>query len=102
MKKDATFINTARGRVVREDEMIEVLKQRPDLTAALDVTDPEPPARTSPLLSLPNVVLTPHIAGSMGNEIQRMGQSMLAEFKRYLAGEPLKWQITAEEAKRLA
>lgn len=102
MKKDATFINTARGPVVRQEEMIEVLQQRPDLTAVLDVTDPEPPERGSPLLTLPNVVLTPHIAGSMGVEIQRLGQYMLEEFKRYLAGEALKWRITRELAQKLA
>ena len=108
MRTGATFINTARGGVVRESELIEVLKQRPDLQAVLDVTDPEPPAADSPLYSLENVVLTPHIAGSVGNECRRMGQYMVDELKRYLAGEPLKWQVTPERgrcppiAKRLA
>jgi phosphoglycerate dehydrogenase-like enzyme len=102
MKPGATFINTARGAVVREAEMAEVLRQRPDITAVLDVTDPEPPTPDSPLLKLPNVVLTPHIAGSMGTECQRLGQDMLEEFQRYLAGEPLKWRITEEAAARMA
>lgn len=102
MKSNATFINTARGSVVREPEMIEVLRQRPDLTVVLDVTDPEPPAQGSPLLELPNVVRTPHIAGSMGQECRRMGRYMVDEFKRYLKGEPLKWQITKEAAEKMA
>jgi phosphoglycerate dehydrogenase-like enzyme len=102
MKPGATFINTARGAVVREHEMIDVLARRPDLTAVLDVTDPEPPAANSRLLTLPNVVLTPHIAGSMGREIQRLGRYMVEELQRYLAGEPLRWRITRELAEKLA
>jgi phosphoglycerate dehydrogenase-like enzyme len=102
MKENATFINTARGAVVREGEMIDVLQQRPDLTAILDVTDPEPPVEASPLYTLDNVVLTPHIAGSMDTECRRMGQYMIDELKRYLAGEPLRWAIDRERAKRLA
>ncbi len=102
MKPNATFINTARGAVVREEEMTTVLQQRPDLYAVLDVTYPEPPAPESPLYTLPNVVLTPHIAGSLFTECRRMGQYMLAELNRYLAEEPLKWAISRERAKLLA
>lgn len=102
MKDSATFINTARPALVRQDEMIEVLRQRPDLTAVLDVCEPEPAPVTSPLFALPNVVLTPHIAGSLGPECRRMGHYMLEELKRYIAGEPLKWQITREMNAKLA
>lgn len=100
MKHGATFINTARGQVVREPEMIDVLSRRPDLQAVLDVTDPEPPLRNSPLYELENVVLTPHIAGSVGNECRRMGQYMVEELERYVRGEPLKWPVTPELAAR--
>lgn len=102
MKPYATFINTARGAVVCEDEMIGVLQNRPDLMAVLDVTDPEPPAEGSPLWLLANVVLTPHIAGAMGGECARMGWLMADELKRYLAGEPLAHEITREQAAKLA
>jgi phosphoglycerate dehydrogenase-like enzyme len=102
MKPNATFINTARGAVVREQEMIEVLQQRPDLFAILDVTYPEPPKPGSPLYTLPNVILTPHIAGSLDNECQRMGRYMVDELERYLAGEPLQWAISREKAATLA
>ncbi|MGC3990863.1 MAG: hydroxyacid dehydrogenase [Chthoniobacteraceae bacterium] len=102
MKQEATFINTARGRLVRAAEMIAVLRARPDLTAILDVCDPEPPTVDSPLLMLPNVVLTPHIAGSVGPECQRMGRYMLDEFRRYLEGRPLQWEITRELAAKVA
>lgn len=102
MKKNATFINTARGEIVREEEMIEVLKNRSDLTALLDVTAPEPPESDSPLYTLENVFLTPHIAGSVGKERQRLGIFMLEELKRYLNEEPLKYQITKEAFKHMA
>ena len=102
MKLNATLINTSRGAIVREQEMIAVLRQRPDLWAVLDVVYPEPPVPSSPLYELPNVVLTPHIAGSMQDECRRMGQYVIGELKRYLAGEPLKWGLTKERAARMA
>lgn len=80
MMTGATFINTARGNLVKEDELVEVLRMRPDLTAVLDVTEPEPPTPDSPLFDLPNVILTPHIAGSCGREVQRMANLMVEEF----------------------
>ena len=97
MKTNATFINTARGMIVREKELIDVFTYRKDLTAVLDVTYPEPPEKDSPLYDMDNIVLTPHIAGSMGNERQRMGEYMLEELKRYLAGKPLKWEVSLEQ-----
>lgn len=102
MKSGATFINTARGAVVREDELIEVLRTRPDLFAVLDVTYPEPPRIDSPLWDLPNVVLTPHMAGSMDAECHRMGAYMLDELRRYLTGQPLKWRVTETKFQTMA
>lgn len=98
MKEGASLINTARGAVIAEDEMLEVLTKRQDLTAILDVTFPEPPPPGSPLYTLPNVFLTPHIAGSMDGECQRMGQEMVAELGRWRRGEPLFWQVRPEAA----
>ncbi|MBD3316718.1 MAG: glycerate dehydrogenase [Chitinivibrionales bacterium] len=102
MKPNATFINTARGALVNEKEMIEVLRKRPDLRAVLDVTDPEPPQTDSALYELPNVTLTPHIAGSHGAECRRMGRYAIEELKRYLNGQPLKWRITKEAFQSMA
>ncbi len=96
MKPGATFINTARGAVVNEEEMCEVLARRPDITAILDVTDPEPPLPGAAVARLPNIVLTPHIAGSLGPECHRLGYTMLLEFERYLAGKPLQYHVTKE------
>lgn len=93
MQPRATLINTSRGAVVDEPALCEALRDRPDLTAFLDVTHPEPPLPDSPLRFLPNVVLTPHIAGSMGSEVSRLGWWMLKEAKRYLDGRPLRHRI---------
>jgi phosphoglycerate dehydrogenase-like enzyme len=102
MKRDATFINTARGAVVDEAGMIEVLQERTDLMAVLDVTYPEPPKPGSPLYTLPNVVLTPHIAGSLNQECRRMGRYAVEECRRYVRGEKLQWQVTEAMAATLA
>jgi D-isomer specific 2-hydroxyacid dehydrogenase, NAD binding domain len=92
----------AGGAIVREAEMVEVLEERPDLWAVLDVTHPEPPEPDSRLYGLPNVVLTPHIAGSLGRECRRMGRLVVDELRRYVAGEPLKYEITRERAALMA
>jgi phosphoglycerate dehydrogenase-like enzyme len=99
MKLNACFINTARGAVVNEPELIEVLREREDLFAVLDVTHPEPPLPDSPLYDLPNVLLTPHIAGCMGPECRRMGRAMVEELDRWLRGEPLRSRVTREYAR---
>jgi phosphoglycerate dehydrogenase-like enzyme len=88
--------------VVREAEMIAVLQERPDLVAVLDVTHPEPPAPDSPLYTLPNVILTPHIAGALGTESLRMGQYAVAEIERYVAGQTLKYALQPERVAILA
>lgn len=94
MKHGANFINTARGAVVNEPELIEVLQERPDIFAILDVTWPEPPVPDSPLYTLPNVIITPHIAGTMNNECRRMGRMMVEELTRWQANEPLQHQVS--------
>jgi len=102
MRPGATFINTARGAVVREEEMIAVLRERPDITAILDVTDPEPPVPGSPLYALPNVVLTPHLAGAVDRERRRLGQAMIAEFDRWQRGETLLHALKPEQLAQMA
>jgi phosphoglycerate dehydrogenase-like enzyme len=96
MKEGATFINTSRGAIISEDDLAAVLLQRQDLYALLDVTWPEPPETTSILRSLPNVIISPHIAGSMNRECQRNGQFVVEEIKRFLSGKPLVYQVTNE------
>ncbi|ONI67027.1 hydroxyacid dehydrogenase [Kribbella sp. ALI-6-A] len=93
MKHDATLINTARGALIDEDALIAVLQERADLFAVLDVTDPEPPLSGSPLFTLPNVVVTPHLAGTLNTERRRHGRLMAEELARYVAGEPLQHEV---------
>lgn len=102
MQPGATLINTARGGIIDEPALIEVLHERPDLTALLDVTNPEPPVEDSPLYTLPNVVLTPHIAGSVGQEKARLGDFMFAEMNGYLEDGSLDYEITEESYKTMA
>jgi phosphoglycerate dehydrogenase-like enzyme len=79
------FINTARGAIVDEQALIEELSSG-RISAILDVTEIEPLPADSPLYRLPNVFLTPHIAGSIGNEQARLGAAVVAELERYCAG----------------
>lgn len=102
MKPWSTFINTSRGKLVREEEMIAVLRERPDLQAVLDVTWPEPPARESALYDLPNVFLTPHITGSAGNEVHRMADWMIEECGRFLGGRALRYAVSHEMLSAMA
>ncbi len=101
MKQHATLINTARGGIIDEAEMIEELERRQDLTAVLDVTETEPIDKSSTLFDLPNVVLTPHIAGSQMMECQRMGGYMVGELDRYVRGQPLKYRVDKAAAERM-
>lgn len=102
MPPGATFINTGRGATVREPELIRVLRVRPDLTALLDVTDPEPPPPDSPWYGLENAVISSHIAGSNGDEVVRMADYCLEEFAAWREGRPLRYRVTREMLENLA
>ena len=102
MQQNAVFINTGRGAQIVEEDLIRILRERPDLTALLDVTDPEPPADGHPFYALPNCLLTPHIAGSAGDEVARMGLYMIRECKRYLAGDHSQYEITEKMLETMA
>ena len=96
MKKNSTFINTGRGAQVVEDDLVRVLTERPDIVALLDVTDPEPPKAEHPFHELANCILTPHIAGSMGDEPRRMAEYMAEEYKRICEGKRPMYEVTKE------
>ncbi len=102
MKENAAFINTGRGAQVNENDLCRAMKDCPSRCAILDVTYPEPPKEDSPLHSLENIILTPHIAGSLGNEVWRMGEYMKDEFFRLLNGEKTKYEVTLEMLERMA
>ncbi len=102
MSPGAGFVNTARGAVVNEPELCDALADRPDITAVLDVTSPEPPLADSPLWSLPNVVLTPHLAGAQGRECRRLGEHALAQMLAYVDGGLIEGRVTRESLVRMA
>ena len=97
----ATVVNTARAPVVDQDALTaEVVAGR--LDAVLDVTDPEPLPEGHVLLGLPNVVITPHVAGSSGTELGRLAECAIGEVERFAAGEPPAHPVTLEAWDRLA
>ncbi|MBS1907788.1 MAG: hydroxyacid dehydrogenase [Actinobacteria bacterium] len=83
----ATVINTARGSLVDQEALVAELEAG-RIRAILDVTDPDVLPPGHPLYTLPNVFLTPHLAGSMGSELRRLGSAATAEVARFVAGEP--------------
>jgi phosphoglycerate dehydrogenase-like enzyme len=87
LPRDAVLINTARGALV-DTGALERACVSGHLHAILDVTDPEPLPASSPLYDLPNVLLTPHVAGSRDSETRRMSAAALLELERYAAGLP--------------
>lgn len=102
MPRHATFINTGRGSTVCHDELLEVLSKRSDLMALLDVTDPEPLPSSHPLRTLPNAYISSHIAGSIGDEVERMGQVAVEEFQRWTHGDTLLYAVRLEMLDRMA
>jgi len=102
MKPNASLLNTSRGGIIDEAALVDVLRERQDVDAFIDVIIDEEDCSANPIFDLPNAFLTPHIAGSIDNECQRMGEYMLDELKCYLAGEPLKYLVTRELFKTMA
>lgn len=88
MKRSAFLINTARGGVVREAELVEALREGIIAGAALDVQEVEPLPEDSPLFELPNVVLTPHIGWQRIETRQRMVDTVADNIQAYLDGTP--------------
>ncbi len=98
----STFINTGRGAQVVEDDLVRVLRERGDISAVLDVTDPEPPLESHPFYTLPNCHLTPHIAGSLGAETHRMAEYMIEEFDHLTVGHPTSFEVTVKMLETMA
>jgi phosphoglycerate dehydrogenase-like enzyme len=101
LKDGSVLINTSRGKIVDAAALErECVAGRID--AVLDVTDPEPLPPDSPLLDLPNVFVTPHVAGAVGNEIARLGELAVSELERLAAGQPLQHAISPADIGRIA
>ncbi|MFI9488528.1 hydroxyacid dehydrogenase [Promicromonospora sp. NPDC052451] len=87
MPDGATLINTARGSLIDTHALVAELRTG-RIDAVLDVTDPEPLPPDHPLWDLPNVLLTPHVAGSLGNELLRLGERVVEELEQLAQGLP--------------
>jgi len=101
MKDGATFINTARGGLIDEAALVAEL-QTQRIFGVIDVTDPEIPPDDSPLFTLPNVFLTPHVAGAIGTERLRLGLMAVEEIERFIEGKPMLYEVQPELLERLA
>lgn len=90
MRSDAYLVNVARGSVVDEDALTDALERRAIAGAALDVFRTEPLPPSSRLWQLPNVLLTPHVAGAMPRYLERALALFIDNLERFLTGDRLR------------
>ena len=102
MPERATFINSARGQQVQQDALFQLCTERPDATAILDVTTLNRLPPESPAWHLPNIELTSHIAGSHGNETDRMVHYLCRSFDQFMSTGKLNGEITLDTWEQLA
>ncbi len=96
MQPTAYFINVARGPIVKEEDLIQILKDEKIAGAGLDVTEVEPLDSNSPLWDFPNVIISPHSAGGSQHRMNRITSFFLDNLERYLNGEELKNIVNKE------
>ncbi|MEU8468138.1 hydroxyacid dehydrogenase [Streptomyces sp. NPDC029006] len=101
MPTGAVLINTARGALVDHEALVGELRAG-RLRAVLDVTDPEPLPAGSALYDLPNAFVTPHLAGSQGNEVARLGRTVAEEAERLVSGAGLLHAVDRAALERTA
>jgi Lactate dehydrogenase and related dehydrogenases len=89
MKPSAFIINTSRGAIIKEVDLIEALKNKTIAGAALDVQDPEPPELNNPMFSMKNVILTPHIGWKCIESRQRLIELLASNIKAFTEGNPI-------------
>ncbi|GAA1631306.1 hydroxyacid dehydrogenase [Catellatospora bangladeshensis] len=97
----AIVINTARGSLIDTEALVRACAGG-RIDAVLDVTAPEPLPAGHPLFALPNVWITPHLAGVQGTEVRRLGEYAVAEVERLLSGTPLAGTVHAHQLPVLA
>jgi phosphoglycerate dehydrogenase-like enzyme len=90
MKKTAAFINIARGKVVDQNALYQILKDKKIANAAIDVFEEEPLDTDSPLWNLDNIIITPHVAGTMPEYMENASDIFVENLKLYLKNEHLK------------
>ena len=103
MSPYAVFINTGRNAQVVVPDLIRAMQEAPGRTALLDVTDPEEPLPEGhSLWNVPNIIITPHRAGSQQGEIRRMGAYMTEEYQRVMAGQAPLYEVTMDMLRTMA
>lgn len=101
LRDGAVLVNTARGALIDSAALErELVSGR--ISAVIDTTEPELLPADSPLYELPNVFLTPHVAGAQGDETQRLVELALDEIALYVSGAPLRHAVTREDLARIA
>lgn len=93
MKKSAVLINVSRAQLIDQEALYETLRSRSIAGAGLDVYTKEPTASDDPLLHLPNVVATPHIAGSTYDTYSMVMNRAIKNFRRVVSGEKAQWLV---------
>jgi phosphoglycerate dehydrogenase-like enzyme len=93
LKLDAYLVNVGRGILIDEVALVDALQKRSFAGAALDVTTSEPLPPESPLWSMDNVLITPHIAGLTDRMWERHYEAYTENLRRFLTGEPLLWVV---------
>ncbi len=101
LQDGAVLINTSRGSVINEQDLIAEL-EKGRFFACIDVTQTEPPAKDNKLRALPNVVLTPHIAGTATNGLRRVALHVCEEIERLLGGEKMRTEVNLADLAKLA
>ena len=101
LRDGATFINTARPALV-DTAALEAELMAGRIAGILDVTDPEPFPADHPLLARPNVFVTPHIAGAVGNELHRLAELAVDEVERFARGDAPRYPVRREDLDRIA
>lgn len=89
MKRSAIVVNLARGAIIDEQALIDALRNGFIAGAALDVFEVEPLPESSPLWTMPNVLITPHVAGNSPRYLERAAPVLIENARRYLRGEAL-------------
>jgi D-3-phosphoglycerate dehydrogenase len=97
MKRTAFIVNTARGGIIDEKALYDALKANRIAGAALDVFDQEPTPQDNPLLSLPNFIAAPHVAGVTREAVDRMGVAAVENILSVLDGKPIRDNVVNQE-----
>ncbi len=97
----STLVNTARPALVDQDALLAELATG-RISAVLDVTDPEPLPVDHPLLARPNAFVTPHVAGALGGELERLADLAITEIEHFALGQQALHPVTAADLERIA